>query len=270
MHDSRNRRSRYKRQPSGKNYQITKRDIEILSLMYRYRYLTSKDMIAFLKPKNPKRFTERLGLLFHDAGLLNRPKEQWDRAGSHYAHNVYELSAKSNRLLAQQGHEFQRAVIVSKDRPNSASPQFAHALKINQVICEAEITTLHEQHQRFVPLDEIRQKQLAKGKPFKLEFSVTIPISKDNPHGPYKTLVRPDGLYGIEYTETDKKLYRFFAIEVENTSPKQRRNLQLSSFKKKRLAYATGIKSGNFKMAFGVPNLTLEARSEAAIASRCS
>jgi len=104
-------------------------------------------------------------------------------------------------MLLEKCEKPLRAVIFPKDKPHSASPQFKHALKINKVILEAELETLKAPHQRFVSLGEIRQKQLAKGKEFKLEFPVTIPISKDNPNTVHRTTVKPDGLYGIEYSE---------------------------------------------------------------------
>lgn len=258
MIDTLNRRSRYKRQPSGRNVQITNRDLDILTLMYRYRYLTSQDLIAFFKPKSSKRFTERLGKLFHDAGLLDRPKEQWERAGAHYAHSVYELSSKGKRFLLEKRKEPLHAVIFAKDRPDSASPQFKHVLRINQVILEAELETLDEPHQRFVSLGEIQQKQLAKGKEFKLEFPVTIPISKANLHTVHRTTVKPDGLYGIEYFDREQKLYRFFAVEVELSSPAKRKTLKNSSSFKKQLAYDAATKSGSYKSTLGVPNLQLK------------
>lgn len=257
MLDTLNRRSRYKRQSSGRNVQITNRDLDILALMYRYRYLTSQNLIAYFKPKSEKRFTERLGKLFHDAGLLDRPKEQWDRAGAHYAHIVYELSPKGKRLLLEKREEPFCAVIFPKDRPDSTSPQFKHALRINQVILEAELETLHAPHQRFVSLSEIRQRQLAKGKTFKLEFPVTIPISKDNPNTVHRTTVKPDGLFGVEYSETGEKLYRFFAVEFENTSPNKRSNLKYSCTLKKQLAYDAVIKSRNYKSSLGIPNISI-------------
>lgn len=81
MFDSLNRRSRFKRQPSGKKLTINQRDLDILALLYRYRYLTSHDLIAHIQPKSEKRFTERLGKIFHDSGLVDRPTEQWKMAG---------------------------------------------------------------------------------------------------------------------------------------------------------------------------------------------
>jgi len=257
MLDSLNRRFRFKRQPSGKKIIIKQRDLTILALLYRYRYLTSRDLIAHIQPRSGKRFTERLGQLFHDGGLVDRPAEQLEQAGAAYAHVAYALSSKSRKLLQAHDHLPQQAVIYPEKSNGGVRMQFLHTLKISQVISNAEIKTLNEPYQRFVPLDEIRQRQIAKGKPFKLEFPVTIPISEHNPHSIHRTTVKPDGLYGIEYTETGTKLYRFFAVEVELTSPAKRQCMKQSSTLKKKLTYETVIKSRNFKESLGVPNLAV-------------
>ena len=261
MLDSLNRRSRLKRQPSGKRLIIKQRDLDILALLYRYRMLSSKDLVAHIQPKSEKRFTERLGQLFHDGGLVDRPSGQWERAKAAYAHIVYALSAKGKKLLQEHNHLSPQAVVYAEQSNGGVRKQFMHTLKISQTISEAEVKTLSEPHQRFVPLDEIRQRQLAKGKPFKLEFPVTIPISEHNPHTIIRTTIKPDGLYGIEYEETGQKLYRFFAVEVELKSPKTRRHLKQSSTLKKKLVYDAASKSGSYKMALGVPNLSLRLMS---------
>jgi len=64
-------------------------------------------------------------------------------------------------------------------------------------------------------------------------------------------------LYGIEYSETGNKLYRFFTIEVELSSPNKRSSLNYSSSFKKKLAYDVAIKSGSYKELLGIPNLQL-------------
>ena len=261
MRDSLNRRSRLKRQPSGKNLIIKQHDLAILALLYRYRYLTSQDLIAHIKPKSKKRFTERLGQLFHDGGLLDRPAEQWEQAAAAYAHIVYALSFKGKRLLQENNRLPQQAVVYPKKSNGGVRKQFLHTFKISQAISNAEIGTLNKPYQRFVPLDEIRQRQLAKRKAFKLEFPVTIPISKDNPNTVHRTTVKPDGLYGIEYSKTGKKLYHFFAVEVELSSPKKRSNLKNSSSFKKQLAYNHAIKFGTYKQLLGIPNLQLHIQS---------
>lgn len=258
MLDSLNRRSRKKRQPSGKRVIINKRDLDVLSLLYRYRFLTSKDLIAHFQPKSEKRFTERLGQLFHDANLIDRPKEQWECAGAKYNPNVYTLMPKGKSLLEAKNLAPLRAVQYPNPSNGGERKQFFHSLKTSQAIHQTELETLNQSDQRFVCLDEICNRRLAKGKPFKLELPVTVPISEHNPKTVYRTMVKPDGLYGIEYAKSSEKLYRFFAIEVELTSPVKRSTLKNSSTFKKQLAYDAIIQSGSYKVALGIPNLNLK------------
>lgn len=258
MLDTLDRRSRQKRQPSGKRIIIKQRDLDILSLLYRYRLLNSQHLITHLKPKSEKRFTERLGQLFHDADLIDRPKEQWDCAGAKYNHCVYTLKQKGMSLLEKHQSLPLRAVQHPNPSNGGERKQFLHSLKISQAIQKVEIETLHEPHQRFVCLDEIRNRQIAKGKTFKLEFPVTIPISEHNPNTVHRSTVKPDGLYGIEFMEADQKLYRFYAVEVEHTSPTNRKTLRKSSSFKKQLAYTAAIKTGTYIDALGIPNLSMK------------
>ena len=60
------RRSRMLRQKTGKQIQLTSRDLEILRLLSRYRYLRSTHLHALTCGKSHNRFVERLGDLYHE------------------------------------------------------------------------------------------------------------------------------------------------------------------------------------------------------------
>jgi len=53
-------------------------------------------------------------------------------------------------------------------------------------------------------------------------------------------------------------ILRFYAMEVELSSPAKRQTLKKSSTFKKRLAYNAAIKSGSYKEFLGIPNLNLQ------------
>jgi len=118
------------RTDSGKRLELTARDIEIFKLLQRYRYLRSTFLYAFVGGKNETRFKERLGALFHDGRYINRPKEQWQFAGSRYAPAVYELDRAGEVVLAELGIRGQRAIAPS----NSNHRQFAHTLMIAETL----------------------------------------------------------------------------------------------------------------------------------------
>jgi hypothetical protein len=78
------RRSRFRRQPTGKKLWTSPRDIEIFRLLRRYRYLPSNFIGAFVGG-NPIRLKQRLGDLYHE-GYLDRPPQQWQTLKARYRH----------------------------------------------------------------------------------------------------------------------------------------------------------------------------------------
>jgi hypothetical protein len=62
---------------SGKRIELTPRDIELFKLLYRYQYLRSGFLYAFVGGESQTRFKERLGDLYHDGRFINRPEQQW-------------------------------------------------------------------------------------------------------------------------------------------------------------------------------------------------
>ena len=67
------RRSRFRRTSKGKRIELTERDLQILRWLYRYRFLSTPQLIVAVQPRSHKRFIERLGDLFHETGLIDRP-----------------------------------------------------------------------------------------------------------------------------------------------------------------------------------------------------
>lgn len=254
------RRSRFKRTQTGKRVVLTNRDVEILWWLRRYRYLRSTHLLSFTQPKSAKRLVERLGDLFHETGLIERPKAQWRCFDARYSPLVYELSNKGERLLEDRSMLADRATSLAiRARPGTA-PQFEHAMMIVDALVEAELATLDEPNQRFVPVDEIlrRAPKTAEHGNKPLAIPVTIRPCSELPtlKAPLTTHVVPDGLYGIEYLIDGEKRYRFWALECERTSPVRRSSLA-SNLALKHAAYDALIKSGQHRTVWGLPNLKL-------------
>lgn len=251
------RRDRTKREPTGKNVRLNNRDFEILSLLYRYTLLDSKTLIAFIKPKNQKRFIERLSDLYHDGYLIDRPSQQWQSYRARYSPITYNLTSKGYNLTLERQFLPLRAILTNHERIETPNFQFQHALKINQAIAQTELVCLQTPVLRFVPLEEILNKRREKQPTASnaLGLPVTIPRSRSNPGLAIKTEIIPDGLYGIEYEMEGRKKYRFFTLEVEHKSPLTRRTLSQPSSLKKFLSYQAAINSQSFKATLGIPNL---------------
>lgn len=256
------RRSRFARNPTGKRIVLTERDREILRLLYRYRYLRAPQLVAFLEPKSEKRFIERLGDLFHETGLINRPKAQWRTFDPRCMPMVYELSPKGRRLLQSEDHLLHRVTTFAQANAPSRAPQFDHAMMIVDALFEIELQTRTEPNQRFVPVGEIleRAPEVERSNGHPLAAPVTI---RPGPLAPWlktpkHTHLIPDGLYGIEYLINGQKRYRFWALECENLSPKSRRTADKSSLALKRATYDAFINDFGFKRIWGIPNLKVK------------
>lgn len=259
--DGMGRRSRFERTPTDKRVFLTDRDTDILWWLYRYRYLRATQLVALLKPKSEKRFIERLGDLYHETGLIDRPAAQWRRFDARYQPVIYELSAKGLHYLAEQDELPHRAVTFAKGEQRGTTPHFDHAMMIMDALVEIELATMREGERRFVPVDEIlaRMPIATKQATHPLAIAVTI---KPNGHlpaikTPFATRFIPDALYGIEYVINGEKLYRFYALECENRSPKSRSTIRLSSLALKQAAYEALIESRRYREVWGIPCLEL-------------
>ena len=255
------RRSRFKRTRTGKRIIITERDIEILRWLFRYRYLRTPQLISFLQPKSEKRFVERLGDLYHETGLLDRPTAQWRYFDARYTPVIHELSAMGLAFLRGQDQLPQPATTLSRRKRTGAHIQFDHAMMIVDALVEIELSTFANPAQRFVCVDEIlaRAPEAVRVAPNPLSVPVVIQPCAALPQlkSPWNTHIIPDGLYGIEYLIDGKKRYRFWALECENKSPGWRSSPKKSSLARKRAAYDALIKSGGYKKHWGIPNLKM-------------
>ena len=239
--DGMSRRSRFARTPKGKRILLTERDTQVLRLLCRYRFLRASQLVAFLRPKSEKRCIERLGDIYHETGLIDRPSAQWRRFDARYQPIVYELSAKGACYLESLGRLPPRATTLARRGGPGATPQFDHAMMIVDAPVAVVLATLRERCRRFLPVNEIlaRAPEQARNPRKPLAVSVTIRPGADMPRSkpPFSTHVVPGALHGIEYLRDGQKLCRFVALECENTSPAWRSRTNLSSLGLKKAAY---------------------------------
>ncbi len=261
--DAIGRRSRFKRTPTGKRIFLTTRDADILRWLYRYRFMRTTQLVAFLKPKSEKRFIERLGDLYHEVGLIDRPKPQWRSADARYRPLIYELSRKGQQYLSDHGEPPHRVTSLARRGRPGATPQFEHAMMIVDALAQRELQTIAEPDRRFVSVDEILQKAPsqtpAPTKPLAIPVTVEPCRELPNLRRPFATQVVPDGLCGIEHLIDGEKKYRFYALECENQGPVWRSTALASSLALKRAAYAALTKAQLHRKIWGIPNVELVA-----------
>jgi Replication-relaxation len=220
---------------TGKRVELTTRDIELFKLLYRYHYLRSTFLYAFLGGSSETRFKERLGHLYHDGGYINRPVQQWQFANCRYMPVIYELDTKGEHVLREQGLMDDRGPLLKKGRMG-AYRQFSHQLMICDCMASIELGVRERPDLRFISWQEIMAKAPARetANPFEMPASIshTLPRSQ-NTHRADITIV-PDGLFGLEYTHDATTSYRFFALEADrSTMPVTRGNLHQSSYLEK-------------------------------------
>lgn len=258
--ETKKRRSRMKRQPTGRCLALTPRDFAIFKLLERYRYLRSTFIHAFVGGTSETRFKERLGDLYHEGGYLNRPERQWETAHSRCMPVVYENSERAREVLAMHGRLAERC----RHMPYGASGagrQFAHSLMICEVLASIELATIMRPDLRFVAWPEILAKApeatRASVSPLRSPF-MTFPASGEKSRGPSTKRVIPDGLFGLEYLQSGRKSYRFFALEADlGTMPISRSDPRQTSCLEKILSYDELLKRGIHKTWLGVPNLLI-------------
>ena len=142
--------------------------------------------------------------------------------------------------------------------------QLLHQLMIIETLTDIELACLYAPNERFVPIDEIlaRAPATTRDAPNPLSIAVTLRPNSAHPiiRSPLEAHVIPDALYGIEYEMDGQKLYRFWALECERTSPASRSTTVKSSTALKRAAYHAMIATKAFQGHWGIPNLELNVR----------
>lgn len=245
------RRSRMRREPTGKRIELTGRDLEIFKLLSRYRYLRSTFIHAFVGGNRTK-LIERLGHLYHDGGFLDRPAQQWQAADARYHPVVYELSRKGADALDINGGP--GGVGALTGRGSGPQRQFAHTLLICEVLASLELGAAQIGSLRLVWWPEILAKAPAETRaaPKPLQIG-TVDGFRARAGG---WIVEPDALFGIEYRTGTQRSYRFFALEADRgTMPVERTDRAQSRYLGKVIAYRQAMANGTFKLRWGVPNL---------------
>lgn len=274
--EHRQRRSRMKRQKTGKSLALTPRDLAIFELLERYRYLRSTSIHAFVGGASATRFKERLGDLYHEGEYLNRPAQQWETAHSRYLPAVYENSDRARDVLAAQG----RLADPCPHMPygtSGAGRQFAHSLMICETLASIELAAKAKADLRFVSWPEILAKAPEEtrrspnplrlpGFPRRLKTAATELACSG--------YTVPDAVFGLEYGGEARRSYRFFALEADRgTMPVMRSARGQTSFLEKMIAYHGIAARGVHKSHLGIPNLlvltvtTSEARKQSMLSA---
>ncbi len=232
--------------------QMTGRDMEIIRLVARYRFLNSHH-IRRLVPGSARNITNRLKALF-EHGFLDRPQCQYDtyRMGGGSSPIAYALSDKGAYLLSQQGEltKSARACWAQKNR-QTGRPFLEHTLAIADLAVALRAATSMRPHVTLMDgetlLDLLPPETAALQKPYRL----TVPVM----HRSTRQIigVEPDYAFSLDFTKARRRA--FFLAEVDRgTMPVERRDLRQTSILRKLLAYQGLWKTRLHQRHFGWRN----------------
>ncbi len=238
-------------------FQLTERDIKIIQLVARHRFLNSNH-VRRLVGGSAKNITNRLKALF-EHGLLDRPQNQFDtyRMGGGTSPLVYALADKGVQLLADTFEQPDGKRISWTHKNNSASrPFLQHTLGIADFAVAMQIAMAGRDDVDLIAGDELMDnfpaKILARKKPYRL----SVPVIHQNVR--LDIGLEADYAFSLYLPKVRRKA--FFLVEIDRgTMPVVRRDLKQSSILRKLLAYQVMWKMklhqkhfgwGNFRVLF--------------------
>lgn len=154
---------------------------------------------------------------------------QLDTAGSDYHHTIYRPTLYADNILMNRGL-FREYALPPITRSNS----YKHDYGTSAIMASIEIATMETENVRFIFGDEL------------LERAGVKIMSFDTDHG----WLRPDGIFGLEYTDGEKKYYRAFVLEYDRaTEPIKRSANGKKSYEQKFHQYRDFIAKKKYRDA---------------------
>jgi hypothetical protein len=227
---------------------LTPRDIEVLKVLARYRYLPA-DYIHALVGGSMKALVHRLALLTREPNLyIARPIQQRAHFNARYQRLIYELDTRGVTVLRELGFD------VDKTRVHN----FAHELMVGQITASIELGVRADPNVRLITWAEIIESEKTPLATRQSLRSTHIPVTYTVHKEQHRTEICADGKpFGLERTIDGKRSYLFFpGIEADcGTEPVSTSDFERSSIYKKFAAYTAITDNGIHRAHFGFPNL---------------
>ena len=228
---------------------LTARDIEILKLVYRNRFLSSEYIIALLG-HNRKSILRRLYLLFH-AGYLDRPKAQIVACENNSA-MVYALGNRGAEVLAgEYGDAAIAKVNWTEKNKNSKGMFLEHTLMVAEILTVIQLACRKVRGLEYISAEEIIGNRLMP--PSDPANPLSWKVEK-NEKNRFALSVIPDGAFGLRITDENtgrQQAYYYFLEADRATMPVFRHSLMRSSIYKKLVGYTASREGKLFSQNFG-------------------
>lgn len=242
------------------------RDLVWLEAIHRHGPLASSFLIQFSKPlgMNTKRAQERLADLFHEShtphggSYLQRPAQQFLTFDARYNQIVSDLAPTGIKALKQAS--------AWRDRSGPQGGPWWHKLMIASITASIELACLDRRDVAFIPQWKILERA---NSDLEADLRYLDPASGES----VQKLMKPDGLFGLEYRAPGRSRFRFFVVEADRaTEPLTTKNFNRKSARRSFAQYRAYIERGIYKqhLKLTAPLLVLnvttsEARRDALI-----
>ncbi len=241
VRDTLNRRSRTRREATGKTIRINERDLLWMQKLHEHGALKTSHLLAFSQHlgKNEARAKNRLTDLFHETAdgeaepYLTRPAQQFQTIDARYNELVYDLSPSGKRLLKKHDRW---------QEPQARSPgPWWHGHMVACITADIEIETVKRDDLNYIVGYRVLQRA---------ETTLRYPTTFNDPvtgRTVTKDLI-PDALFGLEYITDDGPRYRFFVVEADRgTEPLTSSDINRKSFRRTLLQYEEYVGRGRYK-----------------------
>lgn len=245
------RKRRFRREPEGA-IQITERDLAIVRLVCRHRFLRSTHLLALVG--GGQGLIRRLADLYHHA-YLDRPREQiefYQNAGSKPM--VYAVGNRGADLLAREDG-LPRGKVNWTAKNHAIGPLFLeHTLLVSDVLVAMALACRENGRVRLVPAEEIVARAPEATRKRLKPFQWTVTGSYQGEKTPLGVV--PDGMFGLQYLDKPEgRNTAYFFLEADRaTMPIFRKGVRQTSFFRKLVAYHETWKQGIHTSVYGIKN----------------
>ena len=239
-------------------FQLTERDIEIISHVAKNRFLNS-DHIRRLVGGSPKNITTRLKALF-EHGYLDRPECQYDtyRPGGGSSYIAYALADRGARFLSETEADRVRStrlacrpVCWTHKNKSVGRPFLEHALAIADFAVGLKQSVAQNNSVELIEGNELVARLPDETRAAKKPYRLNVPVIHGGTRMPIG--VEPDYAFSLHIKRAKRKA--FFLVEIDRgTMPVERFDLKQTSILRKLLAYQTLWKSNVHNSHFGWRN----------------
>lgn len=228
------------RRARTRDFLVTKRDLAIIELVYRYRLLNSEHVVALVEGSSQV-IRRGLQLLYH-ARYLDRPRVQVGEFHRTLKPEpmVYALGNKGADLLAEYlGLPRRRIDWTAKNREIRGT-FLRHTLMLAGILVAFEVSCRRHGNVRLVPWEEILDEKCppeTRKRKRPETWWVRIPGLEEH-------AITPDAIFGLHYLDRPKgRNHSYFFLEANRgTMPVKRRTLaQAAIFRKLLLYHATAV-----------------------------